>query len=189
MDRAVLHKLSAGMYIVTSCYGNKFNGQVADIVFQIASEPLLVAMAINKKNLTHEYISHSRLANISILDIDTPLKQIGQFGFKSGRDIDKFQGMNCKAGKNGVPVVLDHAVGYLETEVVNQVDAGSHTLFITRVTESEMLTDAEPMTYAYYHKIKGGKLQANAPGYVPPEKRSPPMDQTVKNQNSDDARK
>jgi len=168
MNISVLHKLSAGMYIITSCKDGRFNGQVADIVFQISSSPILIAMAINKKNLTHEYIHTSKLANISILDIETPMKLIGQFGFKSGRDVDKFQGVTCKQGKNGVPIVLDHCTGYMESEVISEVDASTHTLFIAKVVEAELLSDMEPMTYAYYHKIKGGKLQANAPGYIPP---------------------
>ena len=82
MDPNVLHNLSYGMYIVSSCNNGKLNGQIANTVFQITSEPVKVAISINKSNLTHEYIEASCAFNISVLYESTPLPFIGKFGFR-----------------------------------------------------------------------------------------------------------
>ena len=89
MDPNVLHNLSYGMYIVSSNKGDLLNAQIANTVFQITSEPVTIAISINNKNLTHEYIESSSRFSLSILDENTPLSFIGKFGFKSGRTENK----------------------------------------------------------------------------------------------------
>lgn len=93
MNLKALHKLSYGMYIVSSKSGEKFNGQIANTVFQVTSEPPTVAVSINKQNLTHDFIEESKVFNVSILSEEAPFTFIGHFGFKSGRDMDKFDGV------------------------------------------------------------------------------------------------
>jgi flavin reductase (DIM6/NTAB) family NADH-FMN oxidoreductase RutF/rubredoxin len=166
VDPKVFHKVSYGLYIVTSRDGGKVNGQIANTVFQIASEPPTFAVSINKQNLTHQFIEKSRVFAVSVLSRDTPLSFIGQFGFKSGRDIDKFSGVAYRPGKSGAPVVTDNTVAYLEAEVINRMDCGTHTVFLGRVTEAEALKDTEPMTYAYYHEVKRGTAPKTAPTYI-----------------------
>ena len=94
------------MYVVSSRKGDRLNGQIANTVFQITSEPPTIAVSINKNNLTHEFIEESRVLTVSMLSQDTPLSFIGHFGFKSGRDIDKLGGINYKIGKTQAPVIL-----------------------------------------------------------------------------------
>ena len=94
------------------------------------------------------------------------MTMIGQFGFKCGRDFNKFNGIQVRTGKTGVPIVTDHSVAFIETEVTGEMDCGTHTLFLGQVVECDILdATEEPMTYAYYHKIKGGKSPKNAPTY------------------------
>jgi rubredoxin len=95
---------------------------------------------------------------------------IGNWGFRSGREIDKFKDAHFKAGSvTGVPIVLDYASGYLECEVLSSTDVGTHTIFIGKVVDCEVLSEADPMTYSYYHQIKGGKSPKTAPTYVKEE--------------------
>ncbi len=94
MNVKALYKLGYGLYVVSSKKGDRLNGQIANTVFQIASEPPTIAVSINKNNLTHEFIKESRMLAVSVLSQDTPLSFIGHFGFKSGRDIDKLEGIN-----------------------------------------------------------------------------------------------
>jgi rubredoxin len=94
---------------------------------------------------------------------------IGNFGFKSGRDVDKFKDAKFKSGLTGAPVVLEYTVGYLECEVMGVTDVGTHTIFIGKVVDCDILSDKEPMTYAYYHQIKGGKSPKTAPTYIKEE--------------------
>lgn len=159
------------MYIICSKLEDKYNGQIANTVFQITSEPATFAVSINKDNLTHAYIKDSKLLTVSILSQEADMPLIGNFGFKSGRDIDKFNGVNYYLGKNGVPIVTDGHMGFLEGEVINEVVVDTHTVFIVRLTEAEITNEKEPMTYSYYHQVKKGKAPKTAPTYIKEEKK------------------
>jgi flavin reductase (DIM6/NTAB) family NADH-FMN oxidoreductase RutF len=87
MNFKALHKMGYGMYVVGSRKGGRLDGQIANTVFQITSEPPTIAVSINKNNLTHEFIKESKAFTASVLCEDTPLSFVGRFGFKSGRDI------------------------------------------------------------------------------------------------------
>ena len=166
MNPKALQKLGYGVYVVSSRKGDKLNGQIANTVFQITSEPPIIAVSINKKNLTHEFIRESKVFAASVLCQDTPLSFIGHFGFKSGRDIDKFEGINYKIGETQAPVVIDNAVAYLEAKVTQEVDVGTHTIFIGEVVDADVITEKVCMTYDYYHQVKRGTTPKTAPSYV-----------------------
>lgn len=160
-----LHNISYGLYVVSSLKGDKLNGQIANTVLQVASSPPTMAVCINKRNLTHEFISESKVFAVSVLSEETPLTFIGLFGFKSGRDVDKFKDVNYKPGDTKAPITLDHSLAYLEANVANQVDVGTHTMFIGQLVGAEILKEGQPMTYAYYHQVKGGTTPKTAPSY------------------------
>ena len=174
MNLKALHNLGYGLYVVTSKKEGRFNGQIANTVFQVCSEPPTIAVAINRQNLTHEFIQHSGVFTASILSQDTPLSFIGHFGFKSGRDIDKFEGINYETGKTQAPVVIDNTLAYLEARVIQQMDVGTHTIFVGEVVGAEIMREGEPMTYAYYHQVKRGTTPKTAPSYVEKEKETKP---------------
>lgn len=169
MNLKAIQKICYGMYIIGSKKEGKLNGQIANTAFQITSEPPTIAISINKLNLTHEFIMESKVFAISILTNEAPMTLIGNFGFKSGRDIDKFQDVKFKPGSTGAPIVLEYTSSYLECEVVGITDVGTHSIFIGKVVDCDTLSDGEPMTYAYYHQIKGGKSPKTAPTYVKEE--------------------
>jgi flavin reductase (DIM6/NTAB) family NADH-FMN oxidoreductase RutF/rubredoxin len=166
MNLKALRNLSYGLYVVGSRKGDGFNGQIANTVIQVTSEPPTVAVCINKQNLTHEFIAESKAFTASMLSQDTPLSFIGHFGFKSGREMDKFEDVNYKLGESKAPIVLDHTLAYLEAKVVNQVDVGTHTIFIGELIGADVLREGEPMTYAYYHQVKRGTTPRTAPSYI-----------------------
>ncbi len=166
MNLKALHKCSYGLYIISSRKGDKINGQIANTVFQVTSEPPTIAVTINNKNLTHEFITESKVFTASILSQDAPLSFIGHFGFKSGRDLDKFEGTNYWMGDTRTPIVTDHTLAYLEARVIKQVDVGTHTIFISEVVGADVIKEGEPMTYAYYHQVKRGTIPKTAPSYI-----------------------
>lgn len=172
MDIQALNLISYGLYIVSSIKDDKFNGQIANVVFQVTSEPPTIAICINKKNLTWEYISAGKVFGVSILCQETPLTFIGQFGFKSGRDINKFENVKYITGETGAPLVLDNTTAVLEARVTGQLDVGTHTIFVGRLVGSEILNTKLCMTYEYYHQVKKGLTPKAAPSYVPPAKES-----------------
>ena len=174
MNLKALYRLGYGLYVVTSRKGDRFNGQIANTVIQITSEPPTIAVSINQDNLTHEFIKESKVFAASVLCQDTPLSFIGHFGFKSGRDIDKFEGINYKIGETQAPVVTDNALAYLEARVIQEVDVGTHTIFVGELAGAEVLKEGEPMTYAYYHQVKRGTTPKTAPSYIVKEKEAAP---------------
>jgi len=168
LNPEALHKISYGLYIITSGK-DRYNGQIANTVFQMTSEPLIIAVCINKQNYTHELIKQTNVFAVSVLSKSAPLRLIGSFGFRYGRNLDKFEGIDYKIGKTGTRIVLDNSIAYIEAAVIGEVDAGTHTLFMGRVIDSEILSDEEPMTYAYYHEVKRGTTPSSAPTYLKTE--------------------
>ncbi len=165
MNPKVLHKISYGLYVVCSKNKDKINGQIANAIFQVTAEPKTIAVSINKQNLTHEFIEKSKVFSVSILSENTPLKFIGTFGFKSGREINKFINVNYKLGKTKTPIILDNTLAYFEVKLIDKIDIGTHTIFVGNVEDGEILTKENPMTYEFYHKVKGGYSPKTAPTY------------------------
>lgn len=165
LDKRVFRDLSYGLYIVTSRDNERLNGQIINTAIQVTSGPARVAVIINKKNLTHEFIVASGVFTVSVLEESTPLTFVGPFGFKSGRDINKFAKVKFKTGITGAPLVIEHALSVLEAKVTDQIDLGSHTIFIGEVVSSEVLKEGRPLTYQYYHENLKGKSPPNAPTF------------------------
>jgi flavin reductase (DIM6/NTAB) family NADH-FMN oxidoreductase RutF len=165
MNPKTLHKIPYGLYIISSRKNDKLNGQIANALFQVTAEPPTVAVSINKSNLTHDYINQSKIFSASILCQDTPMPFIGTFGFKSGRTINKFNNVNYKIGKTQAPIILNHTLAYFEAQVMEIVPVGTHTIFVGKIEDAEILTNDTPMTYEYYHNIKGGISPKTAPTY------------------------
>lgn len=147
-------KISYGLYMVSSLDGDKINGQICNAFMQITSDPPRFAVGINKSNLTHEYIEKSGVFAASILGKDQQ-KIVRRFGYRSGREFDKFKGLDIIKGRTGCPVLKD-AIGYIECAIIEnmQVDAGTHSIFVGDVAGGETFRDEEPMTYAYYHQTR-----------------------------------
>jgi len=156
-----ISEISYGLYIVSSMSGKKMNGQLVNTVFQAASCPPLVAASINKSNLTHAYIEESGIFSISVLAQDTPMPFIGLFGFRTGREIDKFKDISFKL-LAGCPAVTENALAVLAVKTVSTLDMGTHTLFLGEVLAAETLKEGPALTYEYYKAVKHGKTHKNA---------------------------
>ena len=182
LDLESLYKLSYPMCIICSKKGGRFDGCIVNTVSQIVPEPPMIAVSVNNECLTHEYITESRVFTVSILAESTPLEFIGKWGFKTGRDIDKFEQVRYKTGRTGVPIVLDNAASFIEAEVIEAIDAKTHTLFIGRITACETIDESKiPMTYTYYRDVKGGKTPRTAATYIATKKSKETLKQGTKN--------
>lgn len=166
MDKAAFHRISYGVYVVCAGGAGRRNGQICNTVFQVTSEPATVAISINKLNYTYECLGHSAGFSVSVLEEDTPMTFIGRFGFRCGRDFDKLENLDIREGTTGCPIVLDHAVAFLECRIRSRFDCGSHVLFLGEAEDAGILSEAPPMTYAYYHTVKKGKSPDRAPTFI-----------------------
>ncbi|MEI6092793.1 MAG: flavin reductase family protein [bacterium] len=165
-SKRALWDISYGVYIVSSMDGEKKNGQIITTAFQVTAEPPQIAVCINKETLTHEYITKSKKIGVSVIEQDVPMTFIGTWGFKSGRNINKFNDVKFKTGEvTGVPLVLDYTLSVMELKVISSQDVGTHTLFIGEVVSSEVIKEGTKLTYEYYQKEKKGKSPKAAPTY------------------------
>jgi flavin reductase (DIM6/NTAB) family NADH-FMN oxidoreductase RutF/rubredoxin len=179
MNTKALNKISYGLYIISSKKGDKINAQIANTAFQISNDPATIATSINKQNLPNEYIRDSGVFAVSVLSQETPLSFVGQFGFKSGRDTDKFVGVKYKLGISGVPYVNQYTLSYAEAKVIQEIDATTHTIFIGEVIGAEELREGLPMTYAFYQEVKRGSVSAAAPTFAAKKEAEVKMDNYV----------
>ncbi len=166
MNLKALRKITYGLYIVSSRDADRLNGQIANTVFQVTATPPRVAVCLNRENLTHDFVSKSGIFSVSVLEQETPFKFIGLFGFRSGRDIDKFKEVEHIIGKTGAPIVLAHTLAYMEFEVGGKMDTGTHTLFVGELRGAEIIKEGTPLTYDYYHRVLKGKSPKKAPTYI-----------------------
>ena len=130
MNLSSLFNLTYGIYVISSKSGKKFNACIVNSVFQVTAENPTIAISVAKNNLTYEYIKESKVFTVSILKKETPLPFIGKFGFKSGRKIDKYSDTNYDLGITGAPFLRENSITYVEAEVINSVEVGTHTIFI-----------------------------------------------------------
>ncbi len=166
-DPKALFNIGYGLYVVTANDSERDNGLIVNTVMQVTAPPERIAVAINKSNYSHGIIKDSGKMNINCLSTEAPFAVFEAFGFKSGRDTDKFEGCTPKRSENGLAVLPKYINSYISLEVEEYIDLGTHGMFICTVTESEVISNAESMTYAYYHKnVKPKPKTENKKGYI-----------------------
>lgn len=171
MNVEAFFKITYGLFVVSTKSDNKLYGYVSNTVFQVTAEPARFAITCSKNNYTSDMIRQSGVFAISVLHKETRPDIIGTFGYRSGKDLDKFATFNFMTGKTGSPILLDDTVAWFECEVEHTIDVGSHLLFIGKVIDGDVINPlAEPLTYTYYREVKKGKAPKNAPTYIDPEK-------------------
>ncbi len=167
IDRSAFHSLSYGLYLVTAFTSDgKKTGCVANTFQQVASEPPMVSVSLNKENATTKAILETGKYAVSVLDTSATMDLIGLFGFKSSLDVDKFADVQHAICEHQLPQVHAHCTAAFSVEVRERVDVGTHYLFVGSVLEAVMLPGTDPMTYAYYHEVLRGKTPPKAASYV-----------------------
>ena len=150
-DMTALNKIGYGLYVVTSNDGTKDNGLIVNTVSQLTDNPYRVAVSINKANYSHHVIKQTGKMNVCCLSTDAPFKVFETFGFQSGRVADKFKDCDVLRSDNGLVFLPRYINAFMSLKVEQYVDLGTHGMFICSVTEARVISDAESMTYAYYH--------------------------------------
>ena len=163
-------KISYGLYIVSAESAGKMGGYVSNAVFQVTAEPAQFAVCCSKNNYTASLINESRAFSISVLKKDTPQDIISLFGYKSGKDVNKFEKVKYIKKITGAPILVEETLAWFECRVVQTVDVGTHLLFTAEIVSNELIEDGEPLTYSYYREARKGKAPKNAPTYISPEK-------------------
>lgn len=162
MDTNALFKIGYGLYVVTANENEKDNGCILNTVTQLTSDPLQIGVCINKQNYTNEMIARTKKLNISVLAEGTGFDIFKRFGFQCGRDIDKFADFyDTKRSPNGVLYITKNTNAFMSAYVKQEIDLGTHTMFIAQLVEAQILSDIPTVTYDFYQKNIKPKPQTN----------------------------
>lgn len=161
MNTKALNQISYGLFVAASKYDKKMNGCIVNTVIQVTSNPLQVAVAINKDNLTCELVQKSKMLSVSVLSETAPFSLFQNFGFQSGRTADKFVGYPFQMTGQELPYLTQHTTAYIDCKVKDMMDLGSHMLFICTVNDCDVLSNEKAITYSYYHEFVKPKPAAS----------------------------
>ena len=151
MDKKAMYKLTYGLFVLTANENGKDNGCIINTAIQAAGDPNQVSISVSKQNYTHDMIVRTGKFTVSSITEKADFSLFKRFGFQSGKDTDKFQGFDgWMRGINGVTYITESTNAYISVEVEKSVDLGSHTLFIGKVTDMEVLSDDKSVTYEFY---------------------------------------
>ena len=165
MDEKALYKITYGLYVVSAQAEGQRNGCVVNTLQQVTAEPVRLAVTVNKDSLTCQLIQKAGRFAAVALDQRADMMAIGRFGFRTGRDMDKFEGIPYKEDAAGMPYPTATACAHYSCKVEQTVDLGTHLLFVGLAEESEILTEDEPLTYSYYRNVIKGLTPKGAPSY------------------------
>lgn len=166
-DMSALFRIGYGLYVVTSNDGKHDNGLIVNTVTQVSDNPNRIAVNINKANYSYHVIKRTGIMNVNCLSTEAPFKVFEQFGFRSGRNVNKFEGCTPARADNGLVILPHYINAAFSLKAEDYVDLGSHGMFICSVTEARVMSDKPTMTYDYYHKnVKPKPETAGKKGYV-----------------------
>lgn len=151
-DMNSLFNIGYGLYVITTNDGSKDNGLIVNTVSQVTNTPNRLAVTINKQNYSYHVIKQTGKMNVNCLSVEAPFKVFETFGFQSGRNVDKFAGINVKRSDNGLVYLDKYINSFISLKVDSYVDLDTHGMFICSITEARVLSDKETMTYTYYQK-------------------------------------
>ena len=166
-DMSALFKIGYGLYVVTCHDGKQDNGLIVNTVTQVTDNPNRIAVNINKQNYSHHVIKQTGKLNVNCLSVDAPFSIFERFGFQSGRTVNKFDGFEPLHSDNGLAFLPRYINAFMSLEVESYVDLQTHGMFICKVTEARVISDAETMTYTYYqNNVKPKPQTEGKKGFV-----------------------
>ena len=166
-DLSALFNIGYGLYVVTSNDGKKDNGLIVNTVTQVTNSPNRIAVCINKQNYSHHVIKQTGIMNVNCLSVEAPFEVFESFGFRSGRNTDKFENCELLRSDNGLAFLPKYINSFMSLKVEDYVDLDTHGMFICSVTESRVISDIETMTYTYYqNNVKPKPQTEGKKGYV-----------------------
>ncbi len=164
MDMKALYPLSYGLYAVGVKDDERDCGCIINTTFQINSVGPMIAISMNKENYTHELLERKKKFSISVLSEQVDANVIPSLGFISSKDNNKWENIEVMQ-YHELPVVKQGAISHLYCEVVSTLDADTHTIFLSKVVDSQVNNNEKAMTYEYYHNVVKGKAPKKAPTY------------------------
>ena len=166
MDKTAFFTMTSGLYVVSAAAGDRRAGCVVNTAVQVTSNPARISIAVNKENFTAGVITDAGAFAVTVIDQTADMIYIGNFGFRTSANFDKFERYEERQTALGMPYVPEHATALFSCRLVKTIDVGTHLLFVGEVEDAQKLSDEPPLTYDYYHKVLKGKTPPKASSYI-----------------------
>lgn len=161
MDSRVMNQLTYGLFVLSAAENGKDNGCIINTVTQVSAVPAHVTISVCKQNYTHGMITRTGRFNVAVLDVTAPFSLFHRFGFQSGRNAEKFAGINVMRTDNGLLVPIEHVCAWFSGKVLQTWELGSHSLFLANIEAGAVMSAKKPATYAFYHQNIKPRPQKN----------------------------
>ena len=165
MNNKAFFKLSYGLYVVSSSCDGKDSACIANTFVHVTSEPARVCITLNKNNYTTSLIENSCVYNVGVLLDDIDMDVIRRFGFQSGKDVNKFDGIDYEVDCQNIKQITEGIAASFSVKVISMTDVGTHIMFVGDVIDCKVINEGEVLTYANYHNKKNGTTPKNASSY------------------------
>ena len=150
LNRRILdHWMTEGVTVISTRTEDGDHGMTANAFMSVSLDPPLITISLDHKSRMREKVRASGRYAVNILSHEMEGLAMHFAGRHDPAHADPF------IERDGLPVVPGASTVFL-TEVVQEVEAGDHTLFIGRVTEIERDLSAKPLLFC------GGKFGALA---------------------------
>jgi flavin reductase (DIM6/NTAB) family NADH-FMN oxidoreductase RutF len=141
----LLHKLTYGLYVLTSAAGEERGAMLVTWVTQASFTPPLVAVAVKTNAHSTGVMKQSGAFALNFMS-DEQRKEAGRFGQKHAKVGDKLQdGEHHPGAATGSPLLND-AIGYLECRITGWLQGGDHDVALAEIVAAETAHDAPLMT-------------------------------------------
>ena len=167
LDPTAMFTMSYGLYVVSAADSEDKAACLINTATQVTAEPIQVSVAVNKENYTAEVIRRAGAFTVTVVDETADMPYLGNFGFRTSANFDKFEKYGCKTSAVGSPYSPEHICAVVACNLVQTVDVGTHYIFVGEAVDAEKVEGAAaPMTYSYYHTTLKGKTPPKASSYV-----------------------
>lgn len=169
MDEKALFKITYGLFVASASFAGEDGGCIVNTLQQVTNVPNQLAVTVNKENFTCGLIEKSGYFGGAVLNQDADMDLIGRFGFQTGKNYKKYEGIAFERDEAGIPFLTNSVSARYTCKVKQKLDLGTHILFVGEVTEAEVICEVAPLTYTYYRDVIKGGTPKNAPSYHAPQ--------------------
>lgn len=168
MNQEALFQIGYGLYLVAANENGRDNACIVNTIMQVTQNPIKLLVSISNRNLTHDMVEHTGQLTISVLTEQTPFSIYQHFGYQSGTNTDKFRNFeDVTRCANGIYRLNRYSNAYLCGTVSRKYVLDTHTMFLVKVTDADVVNTQKAVTYDYYQKYV---KQAYKPLVKEPEK-------------------
>ena len=166
MDKSAFHMMSYGLYVVSAATDSEKAACLVNTGLQLTGNPLSMMVCVNKDNATADVIAHAHAFTVTVIDQTADMIYLGNFGFRTSKNYDKFEKFEVKTSAVDSPYVEEHTCAVMACKLINTIDVGTHYIFVGEVVDAKRTSDNVPMTYEYYHTVLKGKTPPKASSYI-----------------------